>query len=500
MKKQKAQAGNRKRDVEIVDLNGKAADKKNGGRRNREFAIVTYVFLALFLCMTGYFVYFVAIESEDFINNPYNARLATMADQVVRGDILSNDGTILATTQIDGNGAEIRYYPYGRMFAHAVGYADNGMAGVELLENYRLLRSNAFILTRIANEVAGKKNPGDDVVTTLDAGLQSACYDALGGYDGAIICLEPDTGKVLAMASKPDYDPNTIAQNWDGYVSDDSGSAVLLNRATQGLYVPGSTFKILTLFAYLQQERGDGGFSFDCSGSFSADGYEMHCYDHTAHGQEDLYAAFGNSCNCAFSSIGLSLDRSSYRQLCEQLLFNKALPANLGNTSVSRMTLDGDANDPLVMQTAIGQGQTMVSPLHMAMLVSAIANDGMLMEPYMIDHVQNENGIVVRQNESRQAGQLMTEQDAKTMQEYLRYVVTDGTGRSLQSDRYNAYGKTGTAEFSSNKNEDHSWFVGYAENADGKRMAVAVVMEGVAAGNAYAVPAARAVFDSYFAQ
>lgn len=501
MKERKSYPKNEKKEIDILDLNdGKRRKSGKAPAINKEFAIVTYVFLALFLCMTGYFIYFVGFQSEDFINNPYNARLATMADYVIRGDILAEDGTILATTKVDEEGNESRYYPFGRTFAHAIGYADNGMAGVELSANYNLLRSNAFILTRIANEVAGNKNQGDDVVTTLDATLQQACYDALGGYDGAIICMEPETGKILAMVSKPDYDPNTIVQNWESYISDDSESTVLLNRTTQGLYVPGSTFKIMTLFAYLQQNHGDGGFGFDCNGAFSYQGQEMHCYNNTAHGQEDLQDAFANSCNSAFSSIGLSLDLSSYRKLCEQLLFNRTLPANLGNTSKSRMTLTEDSSAALVMQTAIGQGETMVSPLHMAMIVSAIANDGRLMEPYVIDHVQNSNGIVVKQYNGRQADQLMTEEDAAIMREYLRRVVTDGTGKRLQSENYEAYGKTGTAEFSSNKNEDHSWFVGFAENDRGKTIAVAVVMEGVAAGNSYAVPATRAIFDCYFAQ
>jgi peptidoglycan glycosyltransferase len=495
MKEQKNRQKMQNRDVEIIDFNDTPKKKKS---KNREFAIVTYVFLALFLCMTGYFIYFVGFESTDFINNPYNARLATMAEQVVRGDILSSGGEILATTQVDDWGNETRVYPYGRVFAHAVGYADNGMAGVELDANYQLLRSNSFILTRIANEIADHKNQGDDVVTTLDLSLQQACYDALGSYDGAIICLEPDTGKILAMVSKPDYDPNNIVQNWDSYVSEDSDSTVLLNRASQGLYAPGSTFKIFTLFAYLQQERNPADFSFDCTGAYTQDNYEMHCYNNRAHGTEDLYGAFGNSCNSAFSFIGLSLDRSRYSKLCEQLLFNTTLPSRLSNTAISRMSLTDDSSDALVMQTAIGQGETMVSPLHMAMVVSAIANDGKLMEPYIIDHVQNDHGILVKQYQSSVAGQLMTAEDAQTLRTYLRYVVTDGTGSALQSDSYTAYGKTGTAEFSSNKNQDHSWFVGFAENEQGQSIAVAVVMEDVAAGSSYAVPAAQKIFDNYF--
>ena len=466
--------------------------------RNKEYAIVTYVFLALFICMTGWIVYFMQFKSDDFINNSYNARLATLADYTVRGDILASDGTVLATTNVDEAGNETRNYPYGNVFAHAVGYSVNGMSGVELDANYNLLRSNAFALTRIFNEIRDQKNPGDDVVTTLDVSLQQACYDAMGAQDGAAICIDPATGKVLAMVSKPDYDPNTIAQNWDSYVAADSDSTVLLNRATQGLYAPGSTFKIFTLLSYLKQGNDPNAFSYDCNGTFDYNNYAMHCYNNKAHGTENLMDAFGNSCNCAFSNIGLSLDLDAYHKLCQSMLFNKQLPTSLKNTAVSKMTLEDGAPSALIMQTAIGQGETMVSPLHMAMVASAIANDGTLMEPYIIDHTQNETGTIVKQYDAASYGELISKEDANKLQEYMRFVVTNGTGNVLNSDMYEAYGKTGTAEFSSNKNEDHSWFVGYAKNAEGKEIAIAVVMEGVASGGHYAVPATKKIFDSYF--
>ena len=152
----------------------------------------------------------------------------------------------------------------------------------------------------------------------------------------------------------------------------------------------------------------------------------------------------------------------------------------------------------MIMQTAIGQGDTMVSPLHMAMVASAIANNGTLMEPYIIDHTQNESGTIVKQFDATSYGELLSSSDAATLQEYMRFVVTNGTGSVLNSDLYEAYGKTGTAEFSSNKNEDHSWFVGFAKNAEGKQIAVAVVMEGVESGGHYAVPATKKIFDAYF--
>ena len=215
--------------------------KKKKNTKNREFAVITYSFLALFICLMGYFSYFQFFKSEEFINNPYNTRQETFAQKIVRGQILTNDGQVLAETVTDNEGNETRRYPYGSIFSHIVGYSTKGKSGIESLANFNLLRSNTAFLDKVGDEMQGEKSPGDNVVTTLDYGLQATAYDALGYYKGAIVVLEPSTGKILAMVSKPDFDPNTIAADWDNLTADDNTDAALLNRATQGLYPPGST-------------------------------------------------------------------------------------------------------------------------------------------------------------------------------------------------------------------------------------------------------------------
>ena len=197
--------------------------RRAGSRKavqNREFGVITYLFLGLFLLMMAYLVYFQVFRSEDFINSPYNKRQDTFGEHVVRGEIRSADGVTLAETVVGEDGSEMRYYPYGAMFAHAVGYDVNGKAGIESFANFNLLRSHAFFLEQILNGFQEEKNPGDHVVTTLDYRLQEAAYQALGGNQGAVIAMEPSTGKILAMVSKPDFNPNTIAQDWDAIVSD----------------------------------------------------------------------------------------------------------------------------------------------------------------------------------------------------------------------------------------------------------------------------------------
>lgn len=246
--------------------------------------MITYSFLALFICLMGYFSYFQFFKSEEFINNPYNTRQETFAQKIVRGQILTNDGQVLAETVTDSEGNETRRYPYGSIFSHIVGYSTKGKSGIESLANFNLLRSNTAFIDKVGDEMQGEKSPGDNVVTTLDYGLQATAYDALGYYKGAIVVLEPSTGKILAMVSKPDFDPNTIATDWDNLTADDNTDAALLNRATQGLYPPGSTFKILTTLEYIQEHADYENYSYTCTGSYTVGNHTIHCYGNKSHG------------------------------------------------------------------------------------------------------------------------------------------------------------------------------------------------------------------------
>ena len=217
--------------------------------------------MALFIAMMGYMAYFNVAESQEVIRSPYNKRQDSFADRVIRGKILDHSGNVLAQTSVAEDGSETREYPYGNMFAHVVGYADQGKSGIESLANFELLTSNAFFLEKIQKEFQGEKNVGDNVVTTLDADLQEAAYDALGSQKGAVVVMEPSTGKILAMVSKPDFSPGDVAENWDSLNSDENSA--LLNRATQGHYVPGSSFKLVTALEYMRENADYDSYSYD---------------------------------------------------------------------------------------------------------------------------------------------------------------------------------------------------------------------------------------------
>lgn len=445
--------------------------------------------------MIVYLAVFQVFKSESVISNSRNPRLDLYEERVIRGDILSSDGVVLAESTVNEDGSQSRSYPCGRMFAHAVGYVNNGKGGLESDYNFSLLRSHSFFLTQLMNDLTDQKSQGDSVVTTLNYEVQEAAYNALGSSDGAVVVLEPASGKVLAMVSKPDYDPNTLAENWDSIVNDDS-STVLLNRATSGLYPPGSTFKIFTALEYIHENPDYENYSFDCEGELTVDGNQIHCYHNAVHGQQNLIQSFANSCNTSFANIGLTLDISRFTDLLETMMFNKSLPGSLSGT-VSRFTLTEDDGTGLIMQTAFGQGNTLVSPLHMALVAAAVDNDGVVMTPYLVDHVQNDSGRNVRRYRSSEYGRIMSEEDAAIMQEFMGDVVAEGTATALSGQSYSAAGKTGSAEYDSEGNS-HGWFVGYASKDGYNDIAVAVIVEDGGSGSSSAVPVAKAIFDTYF--
>jgi len=273
---------------------------------------VVYIFLGLFVLAMGYFAYFIVFRSNDVINSTYNKRQSVLAERVTRGRIQSADGETLARTIVDKDGAEMREYPYGEIFAPVVGRFARGRSGLEDSENIRLLTSNINPIEKMYNDLIGEKSPGDNVITTLDTRLQQVAYNALKGYRGAVVVMEPKTGKILAMVSLPSYDPNKIEEQWETLVEDKDNKSPLLNRATQGLYPPGSTFKLLTTLAYMRQNPSYDSYVYNCNGAIEEDGMVIHDHSSRGHGEVDLTRSLAKSCNTSYSNIGRSLDPDQF--------------------------------------------------------------------------------------------------------------------------------------------------------------------------------------------
>ncbi len=448
--------------------------------------------------MMGYTSYYAITHQQELINNSYNGRQELLVQQNTRGTIYAAGGQILAETQTDEDEKEHRVYPYENLFAHAVGYASNGKFGIEALANYYLINSNAKLADKVASDVAGVKYPGDSVVTTLDVGLQEVAFQSLGIYKGAVIVSEPATGKILAMVSKPDYDPNKIDEIWQELI-EDKDSTVLLNRATQGLYPPGSTFKIVTALEYIRENPDTyDQYTYQCNGRFTSGQDTINCYHGSVHGAEDFTKSFAKSCNASFANIGMQLDRSHFNDTLNGLLFNQELPVSFAYNK-SKLTISDTTSDADIMQAAIGQGKTQITPLHLNMITSAIANQGMLMKPYMVDYVKNKEGSIIKQFNPDAYKRLLSQEEAAALTDLMKEVVESGTGTKLSGLTYTAAGKTGSAEYSSVKTESHAWFTGFAP-AESPEVCVTIIIEGAGSGGDYAVPIAKRIFDEYFGE
>ncbi len=460
---------------------------------NRPVLGITYLFAFMIIGLMAYIMHFMVVEKDQVIANAANSRLDKYAANVIRGDIVTSDGKVVAT-----NNGEERFYPYDNMFAHAVGYSKYTKAGIELVGNYYLSDSNANILERFVNTLREEKNEGDTVVSTLNYDLQKTAYEALGSADGAVVVMEPDTGKILAMVSKPDFNPNEIDEVWKEANKEDSESSVLLNRASQGLYPPGSTFKVLTTLSYMRQNpRKYSKYSYDCSEEESIfNGVSVHCYNYKTHGEQDLAKALANSCNQAYADIGIDLDVDEWRDVLEEFLFNKSLPYT-DASATSRFYLDGESDKGYIPQTAFGQGDTLVSPLHNAMIVATIANGGLMMKPYMIDSIENYEGARIKKFSPSSYDTILSAKEVEVLTDYMRQVVEEGTATDyFVGASYEVAGKTGTAEYA-NGEHDYSWFVGFS-SVENPEIVVSVLVEESDVNGIRATAVARQILDTYY--
>lgn len=475
-----------------------------GNQKNGQIIVVTWVFVALFIAMSIYIVKYSIDNKQELISNSYNGRQKILAAQNIRGTIYSKDGDVLVSSSVNSGGVEVRNYAYGNLFAHAVGYAVNGKMGVEEAANYYLINSNAPISEKAKDDANGQKYPGDSVYTTLDVNLQKVASDALGVYKGAIICTEPSTGKVLAMVSKPDFDPATVAENWDTYLSD-KDSGVLVNRATQGLYPPGSTFKIIDSIEYIRENPNTySKYRYTCNGSIRNGDDRIQCYHGTVHNNVDFMKSFAKSCNTSFANMGLSFDRNEFGKTLNDLLFNQNLPTSL-KCSVSKLVVNEFTSDSDMMQISIGQGNAAITPIQLNMITCAIVNKGELMEPYIISRIANSADTTVKNFKSTSYGNLLSEEEAAIIRNMMEDVVDEGTGTKLKNLPYYAGGKTGSAEYGTVKGESHAWFTGFAGMKDSETgeettpdICVTIIVEGAGAGGEYAVPIAKRLFDAYY--
>lgn len=446
------------------------------------------IFACLFICLGLFLLKTILFADDDILIHVDKRRLDKLEESMIKGKILDQNGNIIAQT-IERDGELIRVYPYENAFAHVVGFVGHGKYGLEETMNMSMLQSHRFFLEKMYTELIGHKQIGDNVITTLDADLQVKAYELLGKQKGAIIALEPSTGKILCCVSKPDFDPNQISLNYEQLSQNENSP--FINRAFQGKYPPGSTFKVLTALQYMMEFPYDE-FSYVCEGKINLEGKVLHCYNKKAHGTVDLEHAFAYSCNTAFAYMGEMIDIDELNDLTEDFLFNTRLPFEMTST-ISQFDLDKDDSAAKRAETVIGQGLTMITPLHNAMIIATIANDGVMMEPYLVDRIENADGKTITQYFPNEYKRIVNEEYTDILKDYMCDVVNYGTGTYAASSAYQLAGKTGSAE--NPFGADHGWFIGFAP-ADNPKIAIAIVVEN-SGGSGNVMPIVKALMDEY---
>ena len=455
-------------------------------QNNKKIIRVLVVVSIMFLALVSYLLYFNMFSAEKVASNPYNKRQWEDERFVKRGSIYDRDGEVLAETIIDGD-SRTRSYPKGHLYSHIIGYYSRvyGKSQLEMKYDKQLLGHGDINIT--FNELRS----GYDLNLTIDNDLQEYAYKQLDGRRGAIVAIEPETGKILAMVSYPDFDPSTdaIEKNWK-YIVEREDSP-LLARATGGLYPPGSTYKIVT--AATAYNAGYSDKTFEDNGVFKQGGLKVSNYGGESYGTINVRKAFEVSSNFAFCTLGYELGAQNVKDAAEAFGVNKDIDTDIP-VSKSRIDYKKMTNEDAAL-VSIGQGQLLMTPLHVAMLGAAVANNGKMMKPYLVNTITTSSGLTLSTTKPTVFCQPMSAECASYMNGLMIDVVKEGTGRSAAISGITVAGKTGTAE---NENEkDHAWFVGYAP-AEKPTISVAVLLENDGrSGGASAAPIAKKVMTEY---
>jgi len=449
------------------------------------------LFLFGFLVLIGQLAYWQVIKAPALLTHSGNQRALELEKSVWRGGIYDRYGEILAISKMTGQDQQIRSYPLAEKTAQVIGYSSTryGKSGLESSYNGELLGiAEDSPIKDWLNKLLGRKKRGEDLILTLDSSLQQAAYKALGNHRGAVVALNPRTGEILALVSKPSFSPENIAANWSQLNTDKNSP--LLNRATQGLYPPGSTLKVLIAGAALEKGVTDVNEIFNCPGYLSINGKKLWCYHHTAHGRINLAEAVKVSCNVTFAQLGIRLGINGLNDYLDKLNWsgNQSLGFSLAQSNLLKgkyLSSNGLA------QRAIGQGQVLATPFYMARLAGAIANNGRLMQPYLVAEIRNFNGKVIKKNQPVEQEALFTPTTTARLSQFMQGVVEEGTGKSASIKGITMAGKTGTAE--NPHGDSHAWFLGFAP-LENPQIAVAVLVENGGSGGAVAAPIAREIF------
>ena len=343
------------------------------------------------------------------------------------------------------------------------------------------LENRTGTLSEVTQALSGQSGQGSDITLTVDAALSEYAYDNMGAKTGTVVLLNYKTGEILVNVSIPTFDPNTVAD-------EEPADTSLVDRAMMGRYPPGSLMKMVTAAAAVQEGLD---LTYTCSGEDVINGQRVTCSG-GAHGDLTLATAFSKSCNTYFANLSVALGGSRLLTEANKFAFNTEF--NFSDIVLYKSSFEVSDNEGDVAWAGIGQYHDLATPMHMAMIAGAIANDGVMMTPRLLERAQA-GGYYTYQMSTAQYSRIMTADTARTLQQYMREVVRSGTGTSAAIKNANVYGKTGTAEYvdeDSGEVKNHSWFAGFIDE-DEHPYAIAVIFEGAGFGSAHAAPMAAKV-------
>ncbi|HEX6456451.1 MAG TPA: penicillin-binding transpeptidase domain-containing protein [Solirubrobacterales bacterium] len=479
---------------------------------NRQIVKLFAFIVVLFGVLVGFTSYWSVFDAKALKEKEANRRPLLEAQQIRRGRILAADGTVIAKSVAKGRGAEKRYvrrYPEGSLFGHPIGYSfvRQGDSEFEQFHNEELVGEESEFET-VLEQLTGGTQEGNDVVTNIDTAAQRVALSDLeeAGF-GAVVAIEPSTGEVKVMVSNAPYDPNRIPYDLEK-LNTDEVETPLLNRATQGLYPPGSTFKVVTAAAGLESGAITPETTIDAPGSLEVEGTPLQNDFNENFGPISLDTALTNSVNTWFGQLGQQVGQDALFEQMEKFGFNATPAIDLPEEELQASGVKEGLhllhkNDPVdLARVAIGQERLLATPLQMAEVAAAIANQGKLMKPQIWNRVIDPDGRVVDRLNPSAYSEAVTAQTAEELTTAMEGVVSEGTGTNAAIPGVPVAGKTGTAETPGNEacgggeNENQAWFMGFAP-ADEPKIAIAASVECTEQfGNDVAAPIFRDVAET----
>jgi penicillin-binding protein A len=478
---------------------------------NRQIVKLFAFVVILFAVLIGFTSYWAVFDAQALKEKEANKRPLLEQQQIRRGRILAADGTVLARSVAKGRGDALRYvrrYPEGALYGHPIGYSfvRQGDSEFEKYHNDELVGDESEF-SSILDELSGRDQEGNDIVTNIDAAAQRvALADLEAAGFGAVVAIEPASGRIKVLASNPPYDPNLVPERLSELNQDPTSP--LLDRATQGQYPPGSTFKVVTAAAGLDSGTIGPETTIDAPGELDVQGQPLQNDFTEDFGPISLDTALTNSVNTWFAQLGEQVGEDTLFEYMDAFGFGSTPAIDLPDDQVYTSGIfDGDVllgrNDPIdIARVAIGQERLVVTPLQMAEVAAAVANGGSLMKPQIWSRVVDPDGRVSKRLDPSEYSQPIDEQTAAELTTAMEGVVSEGTGTNAAISGVPVAGKTGTAETPFNETcgggteENQAWFIGFAP-ADDPQIAIAATVECTTAfGNDVAAPIFRDVAET----